>query len=116
MTFIFQIGNFDEKFRSLEDWDFNLRAAIHEIKFHHIGYLPNTKTLIRLHGNSMMRNIKVMQEATEVFIKKKSDYQKQFPHLDLKLKTINNKNNFKIILQLFIPPIFYRIKNKILNG
>ena len=64
----------------------------------------------------MMRNIKVMQEATEVFIKKKSDYQKQFPHLDLKLKTINNKNNFKIILQLFIPPIFYRIKNKILNG
>lgn len=111
-----KIGNFDEKFRSLEDWDFNLRAAIHEIKFHHIGYLPNTKTLIRLHENSMMRNIKVMEEANDFFIKKKKLYQKQFPNLDLNLKLINKANNFKFKLQLFIPPILYKIKNRILNG
>lgn len=62
-----------------------------------------------------MRNTKVMLKAGEVFIKKKSVYQKQFPNLDLKLKPINKTNNFKFIIQLFIPPIFYKIKNKIQN-
>jgi hypothetical protein len=64
----------------------------------------------------MMRNTKSMKQGSETFERKKEYYQKQFPKKDLKLKATNKTNKFILFIQLFIPPILYRIKNKILNG
>lgn len=108
-----KIGKFDESLPSLEDWDFNLRAALNEIKYHHIGYIPNTKTLIRLHGESMMKNKKVMFRASELINEKQILYQNQFPNWNLKLKPKIRFKKFKKIISLILPPIVYKIKKLI---
>lgn len=49
------IGVFDENLRALEDWDLHIRCINSGFQFHHI-YQAHTRTLIRLHNSSMMRN------------------------------------------------------------
>lgn len=105
-----KIGVFDEKLPSLEDWDFHIRAAINNVKFHHVGYSSNTKTLIRLHGESMMRNKKIMLKAREMINNKLLEFQLQFP------KAKKKKSSFKYYMRLLLPPIFYKLKDKFQNA
>lgn len=71
---VFQrIGNFDENLGALEDWDFHFRCAVNGIVFQHAGYPPESKTLIRIHKNSMsadrrnmVRNLKKFQRKHKV--------------------------------------------------
>jgi len=51
-----RVGNFDEDLGALEDWDFHFRCVVNGIVFQHSGYLPNSKTLIRIHNRSMSAN------------------------------------------------------------
>lgn len=52
---IFEIGNFNENFKSLEDWEFHFRCAVAGKKFHFYKS-DHTNSLIRLHENSMLTN------------------------------------------------------------
>lgn len=55
-----EIGGFDSRLDALEDWEFNLRCCIKGYSMQHIGYFPKSKTLIRLHQSSLMRQSKKM--------------------------------------------------------
>lgn len=110
------IGFFDERLKSLEDWEFNLRCVLNDFKFQHIGYEGNTKTLIRLHDSSMMRDTAKMNQNYELFLsicysspKYVETYGKPAP----KTEKPQEKQGRKL-LKLLIPPIFIVLKNKIL--
>lgn len=124
-----KIGNFDEQLNSLEDWDFNLRCAINDISFHHIGYFPKSKVLVRLHENSMMRKNDVMNTNNKKLKDKwNSDllYQSIFNVKSINqenvsgnisfLKLTDFKSFFKSFFKLFLPPVFLIIKRKIFNS
>jgi hypothetical protein len=55
------VGDFDESLRALEDWDFHIRCVSAGYKFHHY-YSNSSRTLIRLHDSSMMRDQKLLDE------------------------------------------------------
>jgi len=56
-----EVGNFDENLTALEDWDFHIRCNASGYKFHHF-YDSQSRTLIRLHNSSMMRNQHLLDE------------------------------------------------------
>lgn len=113
--FIFDIvGVFDEELFVLEDWDFHTRCALYKIKFHHIVNVEKTRTLIRLHPNSMMRNKARMDIGFKLFLKKRNENEMFVKHFPVVLESDKGtkfqwvKEKFK----LFIPPIllkFYRL-------
>lgn len=112
------IGLFDERLKSLEDWEFNLRCVLNDFKFQHMGYEDNTKTLIRLHDSSMMRDTVKMNQNYELFLsicysspKYVEAYGKPVP----KIEKPEEKKGRKL-LRLLIPPIFIVLKNKILSS
>lgn len=96
------VGNFDENFKSLEDWDFHFRCAKANLKFHHIGYYPNSKTLIRLHLGSMMTNQKNMDSAYFHFIQKHSLFEKDVENVETVGFTL------KKIIKDITPPILIK--------
>jgi glycosyltransferase involved in cell wall biosynthesis len=114
------VGLFDEDLSSLEDWDFHTRCALHNLKFQHVGYFPNSFTLIRLHGDSMMRNVEKMEKAYLDFKEKRLKnqmYVEYFPIQSIKKKPI--KKVIKSKIKLFIPPIVFvvvRKFKKMING
>jgi len=108
-----EIGGFDERLSALEDWEFNLRCGINGYVMQHIGYLPETKTLIRLHQSSLMRNNKVMDINLTKFkqILEQEDQYKEKYQLFKKSKNQGEKKSIKEVLFMIIPPIlllFYR--------
>lgn len=108
-----EIGFFNEELKSLEDWEFNLRCALKNIVFHHIGYDNESKVLIRLHEASMMRNEELMRTNQLKFNRICNEnklYIENFGKIEIK------KPTFKDYLLLFIPPLFFVIKNKIFNA
>lgn len=93
-----RVGFFNEKLNSLEDWDFHLRCALHNAIFQHIGYLPNSKVLIRLHDVSLMRDKELTEMNKEIFnqIKNSSKlYTDFFGELTAKKK----KSKLKVLLK-----------------
>lgn len=114
------VGLFDEDLFSLEDWDFHTRCALNEIKFQHVGYDPNSFTLIRLHGESMMRDEEKMEKAYFIFKEKRLKnkmYVAQFQIQPIPKKSIEKE--IKSSIKLFIPPIvLIAVRNlkKMING
>lgn len=111
------IGVFDVRLKSLEDWEFNLRCVLNEYKFQHIGYESNTKTLIRLHDNSMMRDTAKMNQNYELFqsiCNSNPKYVEVFGPPAVAVEKSKEKTGKKL-LRLLVPPIFIVLKNKILN-
>lgn len=49
-----RIGNYDETLRYLEDWDFQIRCAVNGIRFHYLGYHPESAIHVRLRNDSLM--------------------------------------------------------------
>jgi len=114
------VGLFDENLFSLEDWDFHTRCALQKLKFQHVGYASNSFTLIRLHAESMMRDVEKMKKAYLVFKEKRAKnpiYLKHFPIPPTKKKSI--KKQIKSKIKLFIPPVVFivvRKLKKMING
>lgn len=118
-----KVGMFDEDLVSLEDWEFHTRCALHDMKFQHIGVIINTKTLIRLHSNSMMNNNEIMKIGSQLFNKKRNQnplYLKYFSEVEKKVLdedgkeiVINKIKSIKSFIKLFVPPIFLLIKRKL---
>lgn len=110
-----KVGFFDEELVSLEDWDFHTRCALHGMKFQHIGIEINTRTLVRLHSKSMMRNDEIMSIGKLLFLKKRNHnplYLQYFPVTE-KVIVESRLKYFKSLLKLFVPPIFLMIKRKL---
>lgn len=104
-SIIEKVGLFDESLPSLEDWDFHTRCALKNAIYDHIGYLPNTKTLIRIHNSNMSQNPKLMGEGYQKLYQARlnnSDYCKQFPD---DTKKVNKHLKVKLFIIKFIPPI-----------
>jgi glycosyltransferase involved in cell wall biosynthesis len=116
---VFQIvGNFDEQLYSLEDWDFNLRCALHNMSFHHTGYQKDSKVLVRLHDCSLMRNEDKMVAAYKKFREKQYDnelYVSYFGYKNVKVNSSSKGSALRSFVKLFIPPIFLLIKRKIFS-
>lgn len=110
-----KVGVFDEDLVSLEDWEFHTRCALHDLKFQHIGVLDKTKTLVRLHSKSMMRDKEIMQIGARLFLEKRNQnplYLKYFPKEE-KVYNASRLKKIKSLIKLFVPPIFLNIKRKI---
>lgn len=109
-----KIGLFNEKLKSLEDWEFNLRCALNNYTFHHVGYADDSKVLIRLHEESMMRNQELMI-ANQLLFNEICNKNRLYVECFGKIESEKN-SSFKDYLNLFIPPVFFIIKNKIFNA
>lgn len=110
-----KVGVFDEDLISLEDWEFHTRCALNNLKFQHIGIVENTRTLVRLHSHSMMRDDEIMRIGKSLFLMKRNQnplYLKHFPITQNIIKE-NKLKYLKSIVKLFIPPIFLNIKRKL---
>ena len=100
---VFQkIGLFDENLGALEDWDLHFRCAVHGIVFQHSGYLPSSKTLIRIHGSSMSANRRYMVKNLKKFQQKhRGNY--QFA-VENELVVTDIKRSAYQFLKMLVPP------------
>lgn len=104
------IGFFNEKLKALEDWDFNFRCALNNLSFEHLGYSDNTKTLIRLHNESMMSDSKRINEQVLIFKEHISNTTLYLNYFGNRISTKKpTQNSIRSILKEFIPPIFFKL-------
>ncbi len=61
-SLIHQVGYFNEKLRSMEDWEYWLRCAMVEARMH-FSDNPDTWALVRVHSTSVSQNIQRMAAA-----------------------------------------------------
>lgn len=109
-----RVGNFDEQLNAYEDWDFHLRCALKKIIFHHSGYTDNSKVLVRLHDNSMTRDSKRMRENYLRFREKFNSNPDYIAYFGIpREENVSLMHKVKLIARLWLPPIFYVIKDKI---
>jgi glycosyltransferase involved in cell wall biosynthesis len=66
-TVFTQVGQFNENLKYLEDWEFWLRCALHNLNFFYLNK-PGTLALVRIHENSMTNNTWEMRH-TELMLK-----------------------------------------------
>ena len=110
-----RVGMLNEGLRAFEDWEFNIRCALAEYKFHHVGYAEKAQALIRLHSTSMTTNRSEMLKRRREFnfaISTNKDFQNHFG------QTISRWNRpvfqkSKTILLSLIPPLLVQIVNSI---
>lgn len=96
------VGCFDESLTALEDWDLHIRCINNNYKFHH-QYAESSKTLIRLHNNSMMRNQQLMDINFMLLIEKHN----------LREPVIAKQKRIRDYIRGFIPPIILDLKRKL---
>lgn len=101
-----EIGYFDESFTALEDWDFHFRCVKHGFRFHHCR-LQNDRALIRLHDHSAMRNHQLLEQAF-VALNAKHQLRATVPQDEP-----SKPNMVKILIKDLLPPIFFKLKNKL---
>lgn len=100
---VFQrIGNFDESLGALEDWDLHFRCAVNGIIFQHSGYLPESKTLIRIHKRSMSADRRNMVRNLRKFQQKHKE--NEVFALENGLVTRDIRNVTWSLLKMLIPP------------
>lgn len=113
----YEQGGFNEQLKSLEDWEFNLRCALNDYTFQHIGYQEDSKTLIRLHNSSMMRNEKQMNRNHALLfevLNQNKKYVDLFGENEPFFPSFFSKRGMKIFLINITPPVIYRfIKRQI---
>jgi len=102
-TLFDDIGYFDESLRALEDWDFHLRCIAGGYKFHHY-YYPLSRTLIRMHDSSMMRDQKLMDD---------NFYKLIFKHQLRVIEPVKKEAIVKKIVREITPPILIKLFKKI---
>jgi glycosyltransferase involved in cell wall biosynthesis len=95
------IGYFDENLKALEDWDFHIRCTNGGYKFHH-SYDKYSRTLIRLHDSSMMRNQKLLDDNFYVLIAKHQLSRIETPPLQ-------KEYLIKRLLRAITPPIIIKL-------
>ncbi|AJW64733.1 putative glycosyltransferase EpsJ [Elizabethkingia miricola] len=105
-----KIGGFNETLTGLEDWELHLRCALNDFVFHHFGYKEKSKTLIRLHHNSAMRNVKMMDRNLILFKKIIQAYP-EYEMLGIKAENYR-RLTFKAFLFSLIPPLFVKLYRK----
>ncbi len=106
-----RIGTFDESLSGNEDWDFHFRCAAKGIIFQHIGYPPQSKTLIRIHDSSMMTNKKNMSASLYKFRQKHSD--NHIFALENGTSLLGYKKKAIFFLKMITPPVFIWLAKKI---
>ena len=105
------IGLFNEELTSLEDWEFNFRCALSDLKFKHTGYGIEDKVLIRIHKVSMMNDKANMQrnyQKVREILNQNYLYLEQFGEMEQKIIKLTLKEK----VALFIPPIFFKWRAK----
>lgn len=110
------VGLYDEKFKSLEDWDMNIRAILAKYKFHKLSYQPHALTLIRVSSNSMMANKAVLNTAWEMLYAKHrgSDVYKRWPSKDdNEVAAVPRPGLIKKAVWYLIPPVIIMAYKKI---
>ena len=83
-----KVGFFDEKLKSLEDWDFWIRCILTGGAFHYLNATCNSLTKIRCYQGSMSTNIEIMRENE---LKLRFKYRYTFFHNDLKYEFVKGK-------------------------
>ncbi|WP_407484487.1 glycosyltransferase family 2 protein [Elizabethkingia miricola] len=99
------IGGFNEELYALEDWEFNFRCALNDFVFHHIGYLENSKALIRLHNKSIMRDNNRMTNSMIPF-QKIMNQQDKFVENFGTFVIRKDRSNWKKMMYYVMPPVF----------
>jgi len=111
-----RVGEFNENLKSLEDWEFNIRCALGNCVFQHVGYGFKDKVLIRLHNSSMMRSKRNMDYNHKILVNALNNNQqflKAFGRNNDFNPSVFSLNWFKNIFVLFTPPIFMLMLKKI---
>lgn len=108
------VGFFDISLAALEDWDFHFRCALHNLVFEHIGYANKTKTLIRIHPESMTSNAEKTRNQVALFQKHIQKNKLYVNYFDVRMedKSIRKRNKREKMTDLivaFIPPVFVKI-------
>lgn len=111
---VFQrVGNFDESLGALEDWDLHFRCAMQGIVFQHSGYLPKTKTLIRLHEHSLSTDRRNMLRSLANFRRKHKNNIMFAQENGLFVKSVGE--SMYRIFKMLVPPIFVWLIKKLLG-
>lgn len=111
---VFQrIGDFDEDLRANEDWDFHFRCALEGIVFHHSGYAPDSRTLIRIHAQSMITDRWNMLRNLRKFQQK----HRRHPAFALEngLVPAGYKNELVFLIKMVTPPVLILLARRIVS-
>jgi len=94
-----RIGHFTYELKSCEDWEFWLRCASNNLKFHYLD-LKDTRSLMRVHPNSMTKNRTVMLESMIEVRERISEMVEEKKLLELNNEfLINDWIEYSIVLQ-----------------